>query len=145
MSAKRASRSTERRRRSREQLVRAVYQWQLADSEAAELIEQFTANKRRPVDAEHFARVLNYVLQESDSLDAVIAEYAVRSLDHLDEIGRSILLVALSELSVCDDVPVKVTINEAVELAKRYGATDSYKFINAVLDKAARVPRGKES
>ncbi|MGD8322887.1 MAG: transcription antitermination factor NusB, partial [Gammaproteobacteria bacterium] len=46
---------------------------------------------------------------------------------------------------VCDDVPVKVTINEAVELAKRYGATDSYKFINAVLDKAARVPRGKES
>lgn len=145
MSPKRSSGSTQRRQRSREQLVRALYQWQIAHSEAAELIEQFTANKRRPVDTKHFAGVLEYVLRETESLDAVIRSYAVRSLDHLDEIGRSILLVALTELSICEDVPSKVAINEAVELAKRYGAVDSYKFVNAVLDKAARELRGKES
>jgi N utilization substance protein B len=54
------------------------------------------------------------------------------------------LLVALAELSAFDDVPGKVAINEAVDLAKRYGATDSYKFVNAVLDKAARELRGNE-
>jgi N utilization substance protein B len=145
VSAKRASRSTERRQRSREQLVRALYQWQVADTDSAELIEQFTANKRRPVDQEHFVRVLEYVFRESESLDAVISNYAVRSLDQLDEIGRSVLLVALAEFSICDDVPVKVAINEAVELAKRYGALDSYKFINAVLDKASAELRGKGS
>lgn len=137
MAAKKISRASERRRRSREQLVRALYQWQIADSEAADLIEQFTANKRRPVDTDHFARVLQHAMTQTESLDAVIRNHAVRSLDQLDEIGRSILLVAMSELSVCDDVPVKVVINEAIELARRYGAADSYKFINAVLDKAA--------
>jgi len=143
--AKPVSRSTERRRRSREQLVRAVYQWQLAESAVAELVQQFTANKRRPVDTEHFERVLDYVVNNTESLDAVIGNYAVRSLNHLDEMGRSILLVALAELSVCEDVPVKVAINEAVELAKRYGAQDSYKFVNALLDKAARELRDSES
>ena len=124
--------------------MRALYQWQLAESDSAELIAQFTANKRRPVDAVHFERVLNYVLANAESLDKVIQSHAVRSLDQLDEIGRSVLLVALAEFSVCDDVPVKVVINEAVELAKRYGAHDSYRFINAVLDKAATELRGSD-
>ena len=84
-------------------------------------------------------------MRDPDSLDAVIRNHAVRSLDQLDEMGRSILLVALAELSYCDDVPVKVAINEAVKLARRYGAFDSYKFINAVLDKAARELRGQGS
>ena len=89
--------------------------------------------------------MLDYVVNNTESLDAVIGNYAVRSLNHLDEMGRSILLVALAELSVCEDVPVKVAINEAVELAKRYGAQDSYKFVNALLDKAARELRDSES
>jgi N utilization substance protein B len=84
------------------------------------------------------------VLSDTASLDELIARYAVRSLEQLDAVGRSILLVALAELSAFDDVPGKVAINEAVDLAKRYGATDSYKFVNAVLDKAARELRGNE-
>jgi N utilization substance protein B len=137
VSAGHLSRSSERRRRSREQLVRAIYQWQLADTAIADLTEQFTANKRRPVDTDHFRQLLQHVVEHVASLDAVIRKFADRAPEQLDEIGRSILLVGLAELSICDDVPVKVAINEAVELAKRYGAIDSYKFINAVLDKAA--------
>ncbi len=139
-----ASRPGQRRHNSREQLVRALYQWQLADTDAQELIAQFTANRRRPLDVEHFKAVLQRVLSDTASLDELIARYAVRSLEQLDAVGRSILLVALAELSAFDDVPSKVAINEAVDLAKRYGATDSYKFVNAVLDKAARELRGNE-
>lgn len=124
--------------------MRALYQWQLADTDAQELIAQFTANRRRPLDVEHFKAVLQRVLSDTASLDELIARYAVRSLEQLDAVGRSILLVALAELSAFDDVPSKVAINEAVDLAKRYGATDSYKFVNAVLDKAARELRGNE-
>ena len=145
MTSGRASRSRERRHNSREQLVRALYQWQLADTAAEQLIAQFTANKRRPLDEQHFAAVLRSVLSRTAVFDALIEKFAVRSLEQLDAIGRSILLVGLAELSEFEDVPEKVAINEAVELAKRYGATDSYKFVNAVLDKAARELRGKPS
>jgi len=122
--------------------VRALYQWQLAGTDAQQLIDQFTRNKRRPIDEVHFAAVLECVLANTDSLDALIEKYAVRSLEQLDAVGRAILLVALAELKQFDDIPGKVAINEAVDLAKRYGATDSYKFVNAVLDKAARELRG---
>jgi len=141
VAGRKISPSSERRHKSREQLVRALYQWQLAETPLDELIAQFTASEHRRLDKTHFGLVLRYVLEEVDRLDVVIGKHAVRSLDQLDEIGRAILLVALAELCVCDDVPMKVVINEAVELSRRYGATDSYKFVNAVLDKAARELR----
>ena len=84
------------------------------------------------------------MLSNTDCLDAFIGKYAVRSLEQLDAVGRAILLVALAELKQFDDIPAKVAINEAVDLAKRYGATDSYKFVNAVLDKVARELRGAD-
>ena len=125
--------------------MRALYQWQFADTPVDDLIAQFTASAHRRLDKEHFAFILRHVLAATETLDAVIEKYAVRSLDQLDAIGRSILLVALTELAECEDVPVKVAINEAVELSRRYGATDSYKFVNAVLDKAARELRDGSS
>src|SRR5690606_5799037 len=73
-----------------------------------------------------------------DDLDRAIAKFAARSLAQLDAVGRAILLMALAELRYRPDVPTKVVINEAVELAKRYGAAESFRFVNAVLDKAAR-------
>lgn len=110
----------------------------MAETDAAALIEQFTGNKRRALDEAHFALLLEHVLVNHAALDEIIARHAVRSIDQLDEIGHAILLVALAEMSVCDDVPMKVSINEAVELSRRYGAVDGYKFVNAVLDKAGR-------
>jgi N utilization substance protein B len=94
------------------------------------------------VDQDYFRDLLTHVLADAADLDEVIAAHADRGLDQLDAVGRSILLLALAEFRYRDDVPVKVVINEAVELAKRYGAADSYRFINAVLDKAGRAQRG---
>ena len=70
-----------------------------------------------------------------------IAQFSARGLSRLDAVGRSILLLALAELKHRPDVPVKVVINEAVNLAKRYGPAESFRFVNAVTDKAAKVLR----
>lgn len=118
--------------------MRALYQWQLAGHDRDELLEQFAAmDEFADCDQEYFRALLPAIIDEADALDAVIAEHAVRKLDQLDEIGRAVLLVAMTEMKRRADVPRNVVINEAVELSKRYGAAESYRFVNAVLDKAA--------
>ena len=131
------------RERARGLLIKALYQWQLADHSHDELLAQYSelAEYGR-IDQAFFQDLLGRVLSEAETLDKLIAEYADRGLAHLDAVGRGILLLALTELKFRDDVPVKVVINEAIELAKRYGAADSYRFVNAVVDRAAKVLRG---
>lgn len=130
---------TRARQRARELLIKALYQWQLAGHDAAELTAQFRAQPDfERCDAEYFDTLLAAVLEQHVELDQLIARYAARGLEQLDAVGRAILLLALAELKTRGDVPTKVVINEAVELAKRYGAADSFKFVNAVLDKSAR-------
>ena len=131
------------RERARGLLIKALYQWQLADHSHDELLAQYSelAEYGR-IDQAFFQDLLGRVLSEAETLDELIAEYADRGLAQLDAVGRGILLLALTELKFRDDVPVKVVINEAVELAKRYGAAGSYRFVNAVVDRAAKVLRG---
>ena len=127
------------RQRARELLVKALYQWQLAGHSAAEITAQFvTVEGFDRCDREYFDALLTTVIDNVAALDAIIAQQAARGLDHLDAVGRAILLLALAELKFRGDVPTKVVINEAVELAKRYGAAESYKFVNALLDRTAR-------
>jgi len=133
------------RQRGRALLVRALYQWQLAGHDYAELDAQFSALPEfARIDAEHFRGLLEKAIEESAAFDRVIASHAVRKLDQLDAVGRAVLLMALAELMYRHDVPTKVVINEAVELAKRYGAADSFKFVNAVVDKAAKELRPED-
>jgi len=125
-------------------LVKALYQWQLAGHGYDELVAQYSALAEfSRIDQDYFRELLQIVLDQVEALDRVIAAYAVRALDQLDAVGRAILLIALAELKHRPDVPTKVAINEAIELAKRYGATASFKFVNAVLDKAAKELRGQ--
>lgn len=126
------------RERARGLLVKALYQWQLAGHDSAELIAQYRelAEYGR-CDQDYFEALLGQVIDSASETDELIGELADRGVDQLDAVGRSILLLALTELRFRDDVPVKVVINEAVKLAKRYGAAESYRFINAVVDKAA--------
>jgi N utilization substance protein B len=127
------------RQRARGLLIKALYQWQLAGHSCEELLAQYSALAEfSRIDQVFFEDLLARVLNDADALDQVIAEYADRGLSQLDAVARAILLLSLAELKFRDDVPVKVVIDEAVKLAKRYGATDSYRFINAVLDKAAK-------
>jgi len=133
------------RQRTRGLLVKALYQWQLAGHDYDELVAQYSelAEYAR-IDQVYFRDMLRRVLDDVESLDALIAQLAVRKLDQLDAVGRAILLLALAELKTRPDIPTRVVINEAVELAKRFGATDSFKFVNAVLDKAAKEVLGRD-
>jgi len=110
-------------------LVKALYQWQIAGHDVEEVAAQFRelADFER-CDGDYFLEVL----------DVLIVRHAVRAIEQLDPVGRAILLIGLAELKFRNDVPPKVAINEAIELAKRYGPTDSFRFVNAVLDKTAR-------
>jgi N utilization substance protein B len=127
------------RQRAREFLVKALYQWQLAGHSAAEITAQFTSVEGFDrCDRDYFDALLAIAIDNAAALDEIIARQAARGVDHLDEVGHAILLLALAELKFRDDVPTKVVINEAVELAKSYGAAESYKFVNALLDRTAR-------
>ena len=127
------------RRRAREFLVQALYQQQLAGHSAGELAEQFAdAPGFNKADEDYFHQLLRGILLDTDSLDAVIVAHANRDLAQLDPVGRAVLWLSCYELAHCPSVPTRVVIDEAIELAKAYGATDSYRFVNAVLDKARK-------
>ena len=127
-------------------LVKALYQWQLAEHDLAELERQFEGDEDFVrIDRPYFRQLLAYAIDGAEVYDQLIGKYAARGVDQLDAIGRGILLVALAELQHRHDVPVKVVINEAVELAKRYGAAESYRFVNAVLDKASKSSQLRSS
>jgi len=130
------------RERTRGLLIKALYQWQLAGHDLDELRAQYShmAEYGR-VDKLYFNDLLERVIANAAAGDELIARFADRGLDQLDAIGRAILLLALTELRFREDVPAKVIVNEAVNLARRFGAADSYRFINAVADRAARVLR----
>jgi N utilization substance protein B len=137
-------RATRARHLARELLVKALYQWQIAGHSAAELRSQFSAAEDfERCDDEYFSELLKTIINEAPALDALIARYAVRSIEQLDAVGRAVLWLGLAELKHRADVPTRVVINEAIELTKRYGTTDSHKFVNAVLDKSARDIRSE--
>ena len=132
-------RATRARHLARELLVKALYQWQIAGHGVPEIKAQFAATEDfERADGEYFGDLLKAIVADAPALDELIARYAVRSIEQLDAVGRAVLLLGLAELKHRVDVPTRVVINEAIELAKRYGTTDSHKFVNAVLDKSAR-------
>ena len=127
---------------ARELLVKALYQWQIAGHGVPELKAQFSATEDfQRADGEYFGELLKTIVGDAPALDELIARHAVRSLEQLDAVGRAVLLLGLAELKHRADIPTRVAINEAIELTKRYGTTDSHKFVNAVLDKGARELR----
>jgi len=125
------------RRRARECAVQAIYSWQLSKNDIADVeLEFLTEQDVKDVDITYFRELLTGVATNAEKLDALMAPYLSRQLEELGQVERAILRLALFELSKRQDVPYKVAINEAIELAKVFGAEDSHKFVNGVLDKA---------
>jgi transcription antitermination protein NusB len=126
------------RRRSREFVLQGLYQWQLAGAEpgiiAAELGEEEEFDK---CDAEYFRKLLNGTIRSAPELEAHITPLLDRGFAALSPVERGILLLGGYELMCELEVPYRVVINEAVELAKVYGGTDGHKYVNGVLDKMA--------
>jgi len=134
------------RTRARELLVQALYQKQIAGHECAELLEQFheqAAYER--VDKEFFDESLPNICKSQESLEKKIDGLIDRPLEQLDPIELSVLLIGVYELESRIDVPYRVVINEGVNLAKRFGALDGHKYINACLDVAAQSLRSTET
>ncbi len=130
------------RRVSRDLCLRALYQWLLGGDDLAHLQVQSEEAEEYPrANAEHFKSLLEGVLREAAGLDELLAPHLDRKPTQLSPIEHAVLLIGAFELAHSPDVPYKVVINEAVDLAKRYGGTDGHKYVNGVLDKVARVLR----
>ena len=148
------------RRRARRALLQALYAWQVAGADLADLRRQFcsaggegpaadalstrSGGRRRSVDEGYFQECLSGVVQGVAELDALFEPYLDRAIGALDHVERAILRAGTFELKDRPDVPVRVVIDEWVELAKTFGAEESFRYINGVLDRVAHDTRGLE-
>jgi len=133
------------RRRSRELALQGLYEWLLSGGDpktiAAHMREQEGFDK---ADRAHFDALLHGCVTEAADLDGVLAKFVDRKTTELSPVEHAVLMIGSYELKHCIDIPYKVAINEAVELAKSFGGTDGHKYVNGVLDKAAGVLRAAE-
>lgn len=125
--------------------VQALYQWQLGRQSAAELVAQFAATPEHArVDSDYFRAAVHAVCADQAGIDAELARHSDIEPARLDPVEHAILALGLWELMARPEVPYRVVINEGIELAKRFGATDGHRYVNAVLDRASRAHRGVE-
>ena len=133
------------RRRSREIALQGLYEWLVSGADAAvidaHMREQEGFDK---ADRAHFDALLHGCIQEAADLDAVLGRYVDRKTTELSPVEHAVLMIGAYELKHCVDIPYKVAINEAVELAKSFGGTDGHKYVNGVLDKSAMELRPTE-
>lgn len=133
------------RRKAREFAVQAVYSWQMTQNPVEQIeLSIATSNDMSKVDMGYFQELLRSVVNDTQALDTAIKPYLGRLPEELDVVEKAILRIASYELTARLDVPYKVVINEAIELAKSFGAEESHKFINGVLDKAIKTLRKDE-
>ena len=146
MPTERSARSLSSQRSvARKLALQALYRWQLNECPWQDLIQEFGDAEDMPrADREYFRELVEGVWRSREALDQELGSWADRGPALLDPIEHAILLIGLYELRHRQDVPYRVAINEAVTLAKRFGATDGHKYVNAVLDRAARTLRPNE-
>lgn len=126
------------RRRARECAVQALYSWALSGNTAEQVELAFVLDQDlEGVDKLYFRKLFRQTVENIETVDFAISPYIDRAFDELDPIEKAILRLAVYELRFESDVPYKVVINEAIEVAKVFGADESHKYINGVLDKIA--------
>jgi N utilization substance protein B len=130
---------------ARKLALQALYRWQINECPWQDLVQEFGAAEDMPrADSEYFRELVEGICAARTALDEQLAGFIDRIPALLDPVEHAALLIGLYELAHRPDVPYKVAINEAVSLAKRFGATDGHKYVNAVLDRAARELRPAE-
>ena len=130
---------------ARKLAMQALYRWQMNDAPWQDLVSEFATEEGMDrADGEYFRELVQGVHGTRETLDAELATWMDRSPTLLDPIEHAVLLIGAFELKSRPEVPFRVVINEGVSLAKRFGATDGHKFVNAVLDRAARQLRPHE-
>ncbi len=133
------------RRRARELALQGLYQWLLSGTPPATIRAQLAeSGGYGKCDAGFFDGLWLGVTGEFDTLLAAFAPYLDRSPEQLSPIEKGVLAIGAWELLRAPDIPYRVVINEAVELAKAYGGTDGHKYVNGVLDRLATAIRAAE-
>ncbi len=134
------------RRRSRELALQALYGWLLTGQDAQTLCSQALEHEEFPkADRAHLEALVGGVIEHANDLHAGVQPFLDRPAESLSPIEHALLLIGGYELTQCPDIPYRVVINEAVELAKSYGGTDGHKYVNGVLDKLAAQVRPAEA
>jgi len=143
--AERTTGSYEPRRRARRRVAQALYQWQITGDSAAELTSQFFEQQSWDrADREYFEQLLDEAIRENEKISTGLGPFLDRPLEQVDCMERSVLQLAAAELLLHPDIPYRVILDEAIDIAKRFGAEQSHSYVNAVLDKAAREWRTTE-
>ncbi len=134
------------RRKARHFGMQALYKWQMTGASLNDIEAEFRAdNDMTHTDTDYFHELVHQVPAKVSELDEAYSVYLQdRTIEELDPITLALLRLATYEFLYRIDVPYKVVINESVSLAKKFGATDSYKFINGILDKLAAKSRAIE-
>ena len=143
--SKKMDKHKSRRRVAREFVLQGIYQWKVAGGTAAFIEQQLReSDEFKHVDEKHFSQVLQGVLQDVEALDKYIQPCLDRPLNELSPVEFAILLLSTFELVHHPEIPYRAIINEAIELARTYGGSDGYKYVNGVLDKLAIQVRAVE-
>ncbi len=136
------------RRRSREFALQGLYQWLLSGAKSTDIIEHLRAEEPQDfakLDRAHFDALLNGCMEQAAQIDAVLHKHIDRPVAQLSPVEHGVLMIGVYELTHCIEIPYRVAINEAVELAKAFGGTDGHKYVNGVLDKASAELRPNEA
>jgi N utilization substance protein B len=137
--------SAHARARARRYAMQALYQWDLSGTDLPLIRKQFlVAEDFSKADKPYFIELLSEAPKHIDSIDENISIFIDRPFEQLDPVERAVLRLATYELLYRLDIPYRVTINEAVQLTKKFGAEQGHTFVNGVLDKAAHKLRSAE-
>lgn len=134
------------RRRAREFALQGLYSWLLAAQPVSDIAAQLEESKGfERADHAFFSLLMRGAIEQQGTLEEALAPCLDRKVRELSPVERGILLLSAWELKNAPEVPYKVVINEAVELAKSFGGTDGHKYVNGVLDKLAKLLRAQEA
>lgn len=140
------ARFTRKRSQARRYAMQALYQWQMTRHDLSVIDAQFLADQDMSgANVAYFQELLHRVPAQVDAIDAALVPFLDRPLEQIDPVERAILWIAGYELLSRAEIPYRVIINEAVEIAKEFGAEQGHRFINSVLDKVAHKLRFEEA
>lgn len=130
------------RHNARRYAMQAMYQWQLAGTSLAEIEAEFLKyHIDKKIDLPYFKELVHAVPKHQHEIDKEMQPFLTRALQEIDAIELAVLRLAVYELMKRPDIPYRVIINEALELTKKFGSIEGYKFVNGILDRVAKKNR----
>jgi len=130
---------------ARKRAVQALYVWHMTEQDLSDIDDQFVIeHDMKNVDVDYFKELLHKIPANLSTIDEDLKPLLDRPFAEIDPIEKAVMRIGIYELKFRIDVPYKVVINEAVQLAKTFGADQSHKYVNGVLDKIAKKIRADE-